>query len=122
MTKEGDKRTEQEESTIIATQEQESKVAEEKHDKVLNIEIVAWNVLLYLLSTFVIFLFVQHAIFFYYPVDFSRWVYDPLYMYFEMGLAVFLLFKFYLYVAEQGKIFPDEPPADQLADEDREDD
>ena len=119
MTTKGDRLTEKEIRETITTQEQESIVEEEKQDKNLRIKIVGWNTLLYLLSVFIIFLAIQHSCFFYgYPPSMARWVVGiPVYLYFLLGMLVFILLKFQHYVTEQGMIFYAEAPAEKLADE-----
>ncbi|VVB54560.1 Uncharacterised protein [uncultured archaeon] len=118
MYKKDDELIESEISSTITTQEQESIVVQEKKVRTLNSMIVGWNVLLYFMSVFLIFLGIQHATIFYqWPPDISKWVEVPVYLYFLLGAFVFVLLKTSHYIEEQGTIFVDTPPAEELADQ-----
>lgn len=73
-----------------------------------SIEIVLWNILMYLISVFLLILGIQHAVFFYsWPPDGSRWLDVPTQTYLILGLAIFILLKISNYVWDRGEIYPD---------------
>jgi hypothetical protein len=81
----------------------------------LDLEILAWNLLLYGLSVLLILGLVQHATFFYqYPVDMNRWVEVPIWLYFLLGGFVWGLLKASHHIEEQGTLFYEVPPIEEL--------
>lgn len=72
---------------------------------VLNPKVVLWNIIFYLLSVQVIFLAIQHSAFFYsWPPNFNYMVYVPWFVYFILGVPVYLLFKLSHFVEQRGEM------------------
>ncbi len=75
----------------------------------VNVLVLVWNAVWYLLAVFMVFLIVQHAVFIYvFPPDMSRVLDVHLSVYFILGIPLCLLLKFGHYVWERGEIFPSE--------------
>jgi hypothetical protein len=102
----------------IATQEQESIAEQKKNIRELDLKILAWNILYYGLSVLLILGLIQHAIFFYgWPIDMSRWVDIPVWMYFLYGFFVWGLLKLSHYIEEMGELFHEVPPVEEIEDQ-----
>ena len=72
---------------------------------VLNPKVLLWNIVFYLLSVFVIILGIQHSMFFYsWPPNPNNLVYVPWYLYFILGIPVYLLFKVSHFVERRGEV------------------
>ena len=103
---------------IIDDEVKESVKMEKEKETELDVQILAWNIIAYFLSVLGIFLFIQHAIFFYgWPLNKSVWIDDPWWLYFFYGAIVYLLYKFYDFVFSMGKLFKEVAPVEQLDSE-----
>ena len=102
---------------VIATQEQEALKSVRVRRSKLDAQIVAWNVILYLIACLMILLIIQHAVIIYgWPLRPDVWIDVPVWYYFFLGAGVWAVLKFAHFVAEMGMVWVDEAPAKKLED------